>query len=638
MPSLFKLAPAVRHSETSVSASERFTRALVELTRTVWHPSCTFDTAIGAICVSAAGALKVERVSIWHYDADARLLRCLHAYDATMDQHTPADQLESLSLEGDDYMAALGDVRTFEVDEINAESRGVDSHSALQDYLQRHRIQSLLDAPAFLDGALQGAICHESIDRVRAWSSEEITFAASMGDYVAMAYEIACRRRAESEIEHLRLHDPVTGLPNRDYMIELVRQRLASQGRYEHVAAVVHVQVDAYGGVSWTTGAPTLDDVMGRIAAELRRLERISVDLARVREQGFSFLLSRIANERSAIELAERAVSLLGAMRWNHDEIDPCAYAGVAFAEVGSAIDAQVLLHRAEEAAETASEGDKFGCAVFDPLHHATLVEGLRYERALRDAFDAGRFEVHYQPEFDAHDRTWVAAEALLRWRDGDRLVPAFEFIGVVESSGLMLPVGRWVLQKACLDAVGWPRTAQGLAPAIRVNVSARQFDEEGLIDDVTAALTASGLAPERLCLELTETTLMRNIDHAITVLRQLHVIGVQVAIDDFGTGYASLVYLKRLPIDVLKIDRSFVEGIPGAVADTAIVKAVVGLAGSLGIDLVAEGVERLEQQEALQAINVRRMQGWLYGKAMDNDSLCSLFAGSMETIAAGQS
>lgn len=365
---------------------------------------------------------------------------------------------------------------------------------------------------------------------------------------------------------------------------------------------------------------------MVAIAVRLRQLMRLTVELARVREQGFAFLLSRTTDKRSAIGLAERALAVVQAIRWDHEEVNPNAVAGVAFSEADAArVDAHVLLRRAEEAAERAMEGDKFGCEVFDAEHHAHLVETLRFERRLRAAFEAGHFEVHYQPEYDAHCGDWVAAESLLRWRDGDRLVSAFEFIGVVESSGFMLPVGRWVLHQACRDAAGWPATGKGVLPSVRVNVSARQFYDDGLLDDVAAALAGSGLAADRLCLELTETTLMRDIDHAVAVLRKLRDLGVLVAIDDFGTGYASLVYLKRLSINVIKIDRSFVEGIPGVIADTAIVRAVVGLADSLGLEVIAEGVELLIQQEALQAIGVRRMQGWLYGKAMDNSSVCRL-------------
>jgi EAL domain-containing protein (putative c-di-GMP-specific phosphodiesterase class I) len=280
-------------------------------------------------------------------------------------------------------------------------------------------------------------------------------------------------------------------------------------------------------------------------------------------------------------------------------------------------------MRQAEETADRACGKDKFGYEVFDLEHHAALVERLRLERTLREAFANDEFELHYQPEYDASENHWVAAEALLRWRSGDRLVVAGAFIDVLESSGLILAMGSWVLHRACADAVQWPAFGSGAPPTVRVNVSARQFDDAGLVDDVARALAESGLAAERLCLEITETTLMRDVDHALDVLQQLKLSGVQIAIDDFGTGYASLVYLKRLPVDVLKIDRSFVEGMPGNAADTAIVKAVFGLAESLGIDVVAEGVERMEQKQALQAIGVRRMQGWLFATAMDHSSAC---------------
>ena len=212
-----------------------------------------------------------------------------------------------------------------------------------------------------------------------------------------------------------------------------------------------------------------------------------------------------------------------------------------------------------------------------------------------------------------------------MRWRHQGRLQAAAEFIEVLESSGQILSLGRWILHRACTDAAQWSGSPNQVAPTVRVNVSARQFEDASLSADVGDALATSGLAPERLCLEITETTLMRNIDHALGVLQQLKAIGVQVALDDFGTGYGSLVYLKRLPVDVIKIDRSFVDGLPGTTADTAIVKAVFGLAESMGLEVVAEGVERADQQLALQAIGVRRMQGWLFAKAMDQASLCAL-------------
>jgi len=624
MLQMFKPAPASVVQLDAANESERFTRALVALTRRVWSPECTFETAIASICETAADALQIERVSVWHYEAAAFCLRCLHAYDAESGQSTPADALETLPLDEDDYIASFEDVRTLEMDALERDGEMARSHLALRDYLQRHRIHGVLDAPAFVGGELQGIICHESLGGVRTWTREEITFAASMGDYVAMAFEIARRRRAEAEVEHLLLHDAATGLPNRDYMTELIRQRfLGGPLRKNEILAIVHVQVDVSGGVAWSAGAPSVDTVMGRIAQVLRSVMDADTELARTGADGFSFLVSTQPAKRTVIRLAESILDALESMDWPHVDVDPGASIGIAVAEQAGGQDALMLLQQGEEAAAQARAAGRFGYAIYDTEHHASLVEALRFERALRDGFARGEFEVHYQPEYDVGPGRWVAAEALLRWRVGDRLRFAGEFIGVLEPSRLMVAVGRWVLRQACQDATTWPLDADGRAAAVRVNVSARQFDEPGLLEDVQAALDASGLDPARLSLELTETTLMRDVDHALDILRPLREIGVQVAIDDFGTGYASLVYLKCLPVDVLKIDRSFVQGMPDSAADLAIVRAVVGLAAAFDIEVIAEGVETRAQEAALTAVGVHRMQGWLYGKAMPSADLC---------------
>ena len=215
-----------------------------------------------------------------------------------------------------------------------------------------------------------------------------------------------------------------------------------------------------------------------------------------------------------------------------------------------------------------------------------------------------------------------------MRWRQPDgSLRVAGEFIDVAESSGLIMPIGEFVLQRACTDAAHWPAGDDGRAPVLRVNLSARQFEQAGLAEMVSAALRDSGLPAERLCLEITETALMSRAEASLEVLCQLRSLGVSLAIDDFGTGYSSLAYLKRFPVDTLKIDRCFVEALPDSTFDLAIVEAVVGLARCLGIDVVAEGVERLEQERMLHAHGVSRVQGWLYAAAMDQRSLLRVLA-----------
>jgi EAL domain-containing protein (putative c-di-GMP-specific phosphodiesterase class I) len=303
------------------------------------------------------------------------------------------------------------------------------------------------------------------------------------------------------------------------------------------------------------------------------------------------------------------------------------AAVGIAFAPADHDGDARTLLRQAEQAADNAHLTDTFAFGVFDPDQHAVMMKRLQQESDLRLALANDGFELHYQPEYDATTGRWVAAEALLRWRVGDELRTAAEFIGTAEASGLILALGTWVVHRACSDASAWPPCPDGTRAAVRVNVSARQFDAPGLVDDVASALRLSGLDPSRLCLEITETTLMTDVARAQQVLEAITGTGVKMAIDDFGTGYGSLVYLKNLPANALKIDRAFVSGLPDDRVSTAIVAAVAGLATALDIDVIAEGVETLPQQQALQAAGVCRMQGWLYARAMPQAALCAVLA-----------
>lgn len=610
----------------SLSPAERYTRTLVSLTREVWGARCTFETAIGAICEGAAWALDVERVSVWHYSRESGALNCLNSWDAVKRIHSVTDGQEVLAINADAYMATLQDVRFQSSQRPDCGAPREFHRGVFPDFIRRFRMNAVLDAPACAGGELLGAICHESCQAERVWTSEEATFAASMGDFVTMAYEIDRRHSAEAEVEHMLLHDVKTGLANRDYLLELIRQRLLMPHDAEQVVAIILVLVDS-SSVASAAHAPSAEDVMVRIAEELRRLCSSEVDLARVHSNKFAFLLSRDAVQGKAVHLAERCLERLHSLDWENAETAPGMAVGIAFADQSTNNEPSALLRQAEEAAQRAQDANNHGYEVFEPAHHDKLVERLRLERLLRNALAQDEFEIYYQPEYDAVRRQWVAAEALLRWNHGGVVRAAGEFIEVAEASGLMIPLGKFVLRQACRDAAQWPLTCDGILLELRINVSARQFASESLAEDIASALEDSGLSPDRLCLEITETTLMGNIDAALCTMNTLRVTGIHLAIDDFGTGFASLVYLKKLPIDILKIDQTFVFGLPNNPVDAAIVSAIAGLANVLNIDVIAEGVETIEQQHALTAIGVRRMQGWLYAKAMKQDDLFALIA-----------
>ncbi|MEO7935902.1 MAG: bifunctional diguanylate cyclase/phosphodiesterase [Dokdonella sp.] len=605
----------------SLSSAERCTRTLVNLTRQVWDPHCTFETAIGAICSGAAWALDVERVSVWNHNPADSTLTCLESWDEVNQTHTGADDQESLLIDADAYMAMLQDVRSVSSVRPGEDSPRKVHRGVFPAFIQRFRLHAVLDAPACVGGELFGAICHESRQVDRIWTNEEATFAASMGDFVAMAYEISRRREAEDEIQHLRMHDAKTGLGNRDYMIELVRQRLLIPREEKQPAAIILVLVDSSNLSSWVH-APSAEDVMGRIADELHRLCGSQVELARVHSNKFAFLLTRDFAHGSAIDFAEQCLDQVHAVEWESAETVPAMFVGIAYAGQSKKDDPVTLLRQAEQAAQRAQVANSQGYEVYEPAHQDRLVERLRLERELRSALAHDEFVVHYQPEYDAEGKRWVAAEALLRWKQGDIVRSANEFIEVAESSGLMIPLGKFVLRQACREAAHWPPTRDGNNLELRINVSTRQFASRSLVQDIVAALQDSGLAPERLCLEITETTLLENIDAALVTLNALRAMRIHLAIDDFGTGFGSLVYLKQLPMNVLKIDRTFVSGLPENSVDMAIVSAIVGLARALDIDVIAEGVESIAQQQALSAMRVRRMQGWLYAKAMNQETL----------------
>lgn len=602
------------------SASERYTRALMRLTREVWHPDCTFDTAVGLICEISAETLGVDRVNAWRYDGADHRLHCTHTYDRRTGEHGATGALEIIRLEPD-YEAAMHEVRAIDACDVEPVGDEPATPDSLSGYLQRHGIGALLDAPVCIEGELLGVLCHEHVGAPREWTREERTFAGSMGDYVAMAHQIARRRRAEHELRRMRLHDATTRLPNRDCMVEILSQRLTGARFANRATAVVHLQFPTTHAADLTPGAPTQEDLMRDAADRLRAMTGAEVTIARVRPDAFALIAPRRASETAALRLAERALAAL-------DEAMPALAvhaapaAGVVFVEPDDA-DARIVLRKAEQAAALAAERRRDRVAVFEPDRHRALYERLCLARAVRDAWAAGNLDVHYQPEYDLASGGWSGAEALLRWRHAGGLRPAGEFIGALESGGLIVPVGRWVLRAACQAAAGWP----GPPRRVRVNVAAEQFEPGTLADDVEAALAASGLPPSQLCLEITESALVQDFDLACPQLERLRAHGVHVALDDFGTGYASLTYLKRLPITAIKLDRSFVVGLPDDPVDHAIVASVIALAHALGLDVVAEGVEHPEQERALAAVGVQHIQGWLRARAMPAEALAALFA-----------
>ncbi|WP_165967428.1 putative bifunctional diguanylate cyclase/phosphodiesterase [Luteimonas aestuarii] len=595
--------------------ARRHNHALVSLARRVWQDDCSLQTALAVICETAADTLEVERVNVWRIGEDAHTLECLHHYQRSTGEHVPKPGV-ALHV-GPGYGALLDEVRV--VDYAGAARFDIDG--GLSEYLRRHGIGSMLDAPVRIAGELVGVACHEHVGPVRVWSPEDHAFAGSIGDYVAMACEIDRRRNLEGRVRYLELHDPHTDLPNRDHLLEVVHSALRPMHGDDTGLVAIHLHIDASPHEGDADNA-----LLVRVADCLRGELGETATLARVRGDAFAVLPHRHLHETEALNLAERCIALIeeGLAAQGTQTV---VSAGIAFSRDLAAPSADNLLRNAETASHRARNGRHNRCEVFDAEHHRGLLARLKIERGLREAFADGRIRLQYQPEVRIDDGRWLAAEALLRWVDEDGVMhAACEFIDIAEACGLIVPFGRWVLVEACREARRWPQHG-GFAPKLRVNLSARQFEQAGLVDDVARALTETGLQPGRLCLELTETALLPDLGVAAQTLARLRELGVSIALDDFGVGYSSLAYLKRLPIDVLKLDRSFVAGLPHDPYDLAIVQAVSGLARKTGIEIVAEGVETHAQADALRACGIERAQGFLYARPCDGDALLRGFA-----------
>jgi diguanylate cyclase (GGDEF)-like protein/PAS domain S-box-containing protein len=430
---------------------------------------------------------------------------------------------------------------------------------------------------------------------------------------VGVITDVTRYREAEAHIRHLAHHDALTGLANRALFRERLGRALAAARRRGGPVAVLCLDLDRFKPVNDTLGHPVGDALLRAVAARLLACVREGDTAARLGGDEFAVLQAGAGQPEAAGALARRLVEALSApYEVLGHQVVVGASVGVALAP-GDGRDPDELLKRADMALYRAKADGRGTFRSFEPGMDARLQARRLLELDLRKALAAGELELHYQPLVDLRTGAVSALEALLRWRHPARgLVPPGEFVPLAEEIGLIVPVGGWVLRRACADAAGWPGGVR-----VAVNLSAAQFRGRELVAAVVGALAAAGLAPARLELEITETVLLRDGEATLATLRELRALGVRIAMDDFGTGYSSLGYLRSFPFDKIKIDRCFVRDL-GASADCeAIVRAVTGLGGSLGIATTAEGVETEEQLERLRAEGCDEAQGFHLGRPM---------------------
>jgi predicted signal transduction protein with EAL and GGDEF domain len=534
-----------------------------------------------------------------------------------------ADSDDRLPLEGPEDLirraALLGD--PVWMDDVTKDAHFVQRRSAAV----AAGLRAAFAFPIHVGGRLAGVV--EFFD-VRAQESDKdlLASARALGRQIG---QFLHRKQAEEHVRHLAFHDALTNLPNRAMFNRQLNHAIARAARQMSRLAVLFIDLDRFKIINDTLGHDAgdrlLQEMARRLALSLRQSDLLSRlgkrdepeggdVLARLGGDEFVVLIEDVGDATAVVHVARKLLAaLLVPYRLKSQPVHITASIGVAiFPEDGK--DEHTLMRHADNAMYRAKEAGKNNYQFYSPQMDQHSHALLALESELRFALRRREFRLHYQAKFDVSTGRITGAEALLRWQHPTNglMMPA-HFIALAEETGLILPLGKWVLEQACAQNRAWQRS--GLPPLrMAVNLSARQFGDEKLLTDIATCLARTGMNPSLLELEITESAVMHDPDKAVHVLEQLKTMGVRVAIDDFGVGYSSLVQLKRLPIDIIKVDRSFIKDCPDDIADVAITQAVIAIAKSLDLQVVAEGVETARQLQFVRDCGCEEIQGFLFG------------------------
>jgi diguanylate cyclase (GGDEF)-like protein len=434
---------------------------------------------------------------------------------------------------------------------------------------------------------------------------------------------------ATRQLEHMATHDPVTDLPNRTLLERRIEEAIARPGGTGERFALAVLDLDRFKVINESLGHRAGDELLNVVARRLKSPLREQDTVARLDGDRFAVMINNVRTPADAMRVAHKMMlALQPSIRIANSDVHPSASIGIAFFPTDGGTSEALFAH-AEAAKHAARQRGRQSVRCFEPDMNTRTQDRVKLEGELHQALELQQLELHYQPKVDAVSGRFRGAEALLRWRHPQRgLVSPGEFVPLAEECGLIIPIGAWVIRQVCRQIKAWKGAGLPVT-RVAVNVSAAQFRQHNLADTVRRALIETGVSPRNLEVELTETAVMSNPEESVAILQHLSRMGVAVSVDDFGTGYSCMSYLRRFPLDKLKIDRSFVNDLMTSPEAAAVVRGIISLAHSLHLKVIAEGVETLEQMELLKTFGCDQYQGFHFSPPISAAAYEQLMRGS---------
>jgi len=568
----------------------------------------------------SAKALQVERVSIWLFNEDKSALSCVDLYLSELNRHESGAELAAADYP--EYFEAIKNGESFILSnpDHNRHIQSINEH-----YLKPLNIQSVLNLPIGQDNQFSGVICHEKINEKKSWSQDEQDFASSVVKAISLSLEIKKRRLVQEELKkqkeilhHHAHHDTLTQLPNRFLFNDRLHQAIKQAKRAHSKIAVLFIDLDNFKGINDSLGHNIGDALLVQVAKRLKQQIRNTDTLARLGGDEFTVILDHINSNDDIVLVTQNLLKSLEApfLLESRTVYITLSVGAAVFPDDGDT--EETLLKNADAAMYQAKADGRNTYQFYTSSMTEKAFERIAMETSFRNGLSHQQFVVYYQPQINVKTNQHIGVEALVRWQHPEMgLISPSKFLSFAFDTGLIVPLDLWVMETAMRQFSLWYK--DHLQPGVlSLNLSPRQLNKTGFIEKIKQLLKDTGCQPHWIEFEVTEAQIMTDSSKAVHVLNQLKELGISLAIDDFGTGYSSLTQLKRLPINKLKIDQSFVRGLPDDEEDAVISKSIISLADSMGLDVIAEGVESQEQKDFLLNNGCHLIQGYYFGKPLD--------------------